>query len=82
MSFSLIFDSGEKCEFHIIDNDYILYKMEEPTFNYKGWTGKHKFCCQGRLMAGPDWYKAVLTLSLFSVAQFISFYVTFVPLAM
>lgn len=56
--------------------------MEEPTFNFVGWTGKHKFCCEGRFMAGPEWYKAALTASLFSFFQITSIIVTFVPLAL
>ena len=38
---------------------------------YKDWPGKNKFLFYGRIMIGPDWYRAVITLLLIMVPSFL-----------
>ena len=47
---------------------------------YEVWTGYHKFYCKGKVMAGPQPWKAILTLITFLVAQCFSAGTTLVDL--
>lgn len=49
--------------------------------NYKLWHGTHKFFFNGRVMAGPHWHHAFLTLFVYLFAQALTVNFTLVPLA-
>ena len=40
---------------------------KEEVLAYKFWHGFNKFACKGKLILGPDWYKAVISFFLIIV---------------